>query len=274
MEKYSVLMSLYHKEKPEYLKQAIDSMINQTVKPEEIVMVYDGELTSELYKVMDVYIEKYPNLFHIIKNEVNLGLGISLNKGVLECKNELIARMDTDDISVNDRCESQLAEFEKNPNLSVCGSIIDEFIDFEDTIVAKRIVAEEDGKIKSLMRKRCEVNHVSVMFKKEDVIKSGNYKDWFCNEDYYLWIRLCLNSYIFYNIQRSLVKARVGKDMYKRRGGLEYFKSEYKLQKYMLHVGMINKNVFLVNVLKRFIGQVVLTKSLRGYAYKKFLRHS
>lgn len=273
MEKYSVLMSLYHKEKQEYLKQALESMIHQTVKPDEIVVVYDGPLNASLYELMDSYIEMYPELFKIVINEKNLGLGLALNKGLLACRNDLVARMDTDDISVEDRCERQLMEFEKDPDLSVCGSIIDEFIDNKDNIIAKRKTAETDDLIKNRMRKRCEVNHVSVMLKKSSVLKSGNYKDWFWNEDYFLWIRLCFNGYKFYNIQSSLVKVRVGKDMYERRGGLKYFKSEYKLQKYMLNIRMINVRIFLVNVLKRLIGQVLIPKSLRGYVYKKFLRN-
>ena len=99
MEKYSVLMSLYIKEKPEYLEQSIDSMLNQTVKPDEIVIVEDGPLTDELLDVLKKYKNEHPRIFNIVKSKKNLGLGLALNLGLKNCKNELVARMDTDDIS-------------------------------------------------------------------------------------------------------------------------------------------------------------------------------
>ena len=95
MEPYSVLMSLYKKEHPEYLRLALDSMINQTVKPDEIVLVEDGPLTDELYAV----VEEYKDYLTIVVNKTNLGLGLALNEGLKACRNELVARMDTDDIS-------------------------------------------------------------------------------------------------------------------------------------------------------------------------------
>lgn len=124
MEKYSVLMSLYKKEHPEYLRLALDSMINQTVKPDEIVLVEDGPLTDELYQV----VEEYKHYLKLVINEKNLGLGLALNEGLKECRNELVARMDTDDISKPNRCEKQLKRFEENPSLAIVGSHIDEFV--------------------------------------------------------------------------------------------------------------------------------------------------
>lgn len=268
MEKYSVLMSIYKKENPDNFRLALESMINQTVKPDEIVLVEDGPLTDELYAVID----KNKNNLRIIKNEVNRGLGISLNIGLEACKNELVARMDTDDIAITDRCEKQLIYFEKNPSTSVLGGQIEEFINSTNDIVGKRVVPETDKEIKAYMKKRCPFNHMTVMFKKSDVISAGNYKDWHYNEDYYLWIRLALKEFEFSNLPDTLVYTRVGNDMYNRRGGNRYFKSEIAIQKLMLNKKMIGFWTFQSNCLKRFIVQILLPNKLRGWVFQKFAR--
>ena len=122
------------------------------------------------------------------------------------------------------------------------------------------------------MKNRCPMNQVSVMFKKDAVLNSGNYIDWYCEEDYYLWIRMVEHNYKFYNIQKNLVYVRVGNEMYSRRGGLKYFKSEKKVQKYMLKHGLINIFTYIYNVSARFIAEVLLTNRLRGFLYKNVLR--
>lgn len=272
MEKYSVLMSLYYKENPMYLCAALDSMINQTVKPDEIVMVYDGSLTEELYQTMERYVRQNPNLFTIVNNEKNLGLGLSLRKGLVTCKNELIARMDTDDVAVIDRCEKQLKAFDSNPTLDIIGGNIAEFISSIDEIISYRTVPSNDMLIKDYMKARCGFNHMTVMFKKKSVIDSGNYQDWFWNEDYYLWIRMMENNCIFANIDSVLCYVRVGKEMYSRRGGIKYFKSEIKLQNYMLRKKVIGLKEYSLNLLKRFIVQILLPSNLRGIVFKHCAR--
>ena len=177
VEKYSVLMSLYKKENPEHLRLALDSMINQTVKPDEIVLVEDGPLTEELYSVVN----EYSSFLHIVKNETNLGLGLALNIGLNACRNELVARMDTDDICVLNRCEKQLSYFVNHPETSILGGQIEEFENTIDNVVGKRIVPTIDSDIKRYMKKRCPFNHMTVMFKKTEIIRSGNYQDWYCN---------------------------------------------------------------------------------------------
>ena len=272
MEKYSVLMSLYIKENPEYLKSAIDSMLNQTVQADEIVIVEDGLLTDELYAVLNEYEEKYPNLFTRVKNETNLGLGKALNRGLEYCKNELVARMDTDDIAKPDRCERQLKLFEADSDLSIASGAIAEFILSPSEVVSYRVLPETDAALKEYMKKRCPLNHVAVMFKKDAVEKAGNYQDWHYNEDYYLWLRMYLSGAKFANDKNVLVDVRVGKDMYQRRGGWKYFKSERALQKYMRKNKIIGWFTYLSNVFKRFVVQVLLPNKLRGWVYKKFAR--
>lgn len=268
MEKYSVLMSLYIKENPSYFRTALDSMINQTVKPDEIVLVEDGTLTDELYEVVD----EYKSYLRIVINEKNLGLGLALNKGLLACKNELVARMDTDDIAEPDRCEKQLMYFSKNPNTTIVGGQIEEFVNDPKEVVGKRVVPETDKELKEYIKKRCPFNHMTVMFKKTDVIKVGNYQDWFWNEDYYLWIRLALERFEFANLPDTLVHTRVGADMYQRRGGDKYFKSEIGIQKLMLEKKMIGYGIFLSNCGKRMIVEKFMPNKTRGWVFRKFAR--
>jgi glycosyltransferase involved in cell wall biosynthesis len=272
VEKYSVLMSVYEKENKNYLIKSIESMINQTVIPDEILIVKDGPLTPELDEVLHNYINNYPELFTIIISKENIGLGSALNLGLRHCRNELIARMDTDDISLPDRCEKQLKEFQQDRNLALVGGTISEFIDNETNIVGRRFVPSENNEIREYLKKRCPFNHVTVMFKKSEVIKIGSYLDWFWNEDYYLWIRMFENGCKFKNLSSVLVNVRVGKDMYKRRGGFKYFKSEFGLQKYMYNKKIINTSTCFYNVTIRFVLQVLMPNNIRGYIFKKFAR--
>lgn len=272
MEKYSVLMSLYIKEKPEYLRTAIQSMVDQTCSPDEIVIVKDGLLTPELDSVLKEYQNNYPKLFTIVGYEKNRGLGLALNFGLEYCRNELVARMDTDDIAKVDRCEKQLKMFIDNPNLEIVGGDIAEFIDIPDNVVAYRKVPTSDEAIKEYMKTRCPFNHMTVMYKQSAVIRSGNYRDLFWNEDYYLWIRMMENNCVMGNTGDVLVDVRTGADMYKRRGGKKYFESEKFLQKYMLKNKMINRSTYVVNLSKRIIVQRLLPNCIRGWVFKKFAR--
>lgn len=270
--KYSVLMSIYVKEKPEFFREALDSMLNQTAKPDEILIVEDGPLTESLYAVLDEYKAKYPQILHTIRNEKNLGLGLALNAGLKECKNELVARMDTDDISVPNRCEKQLEAFVEKPNLDIVGGNITEFIDSVDNKVGVRIVPQTDSEIREYLKKRCPLNHVTVMFKKSSIQKVGGYIDWFWNEDYYLWIRMYLANMLFANVPETLVNVRVGRDMYKRRGSWKYFKSEASLQWLMFKNKIISLPLCVFNVAIRFCLQVLMPNWLRGFVFQKFAR--
>lgn len=261
-------MSLYKKEHPEYLRLALDSMINQTVKPDEIVLVEDGPLTDELYSV----VEEYRDYLKIVVNETNLGLGLALNEGLKVCRNELIARMDTDDIAVSDRCEKQLRFMNENLDVAIVGGQIEEFIADETNIVGKREVPTNDSDLKKFIQKRCPFNHMTVMFRKADIIEVGNYKEWFWNEDYYLWIRLALAKKKFANLPETLVHVRVGADMYQRRGGLKYFISERDIQKLMYQQGLIRCPRYIINVSERLILQVLMPNWLRGFVFRRFAR--
>ena len=174
---YSILMSVCHKEKPEYLKEAIESMLSQTVKSNDFVIVCDGPLTKELYDVIEFYEKDKSNYIRRIQLEKNMGLGKALNIGLENCKNELVARMDSDDISVNNRIELQLKEFEKNSELVLCGTNISEFYESIDNIIGSRNVPSEYVQIIEFSKKRNPFNHPSVMFKKNIVKEVGSYSE-------------------------------------------------------------------------------------------------
>ena len=170
----SVLMSVYYKEKPEYMRQCFDSLLRQTLLANEWVIVEDGKLTDELYAVLEEYEKKNPGLIKRVPLEQNVGLGLALRAGVPECSNELIARMDTDDIARKDRFEKQYALFQEDPELDICGSCIKEFEGSIDHIVAVRSVPLEDAEIKNYQKKRDSFNHMTVMYRKSAVLKAGN----------------------------------------------------------------------------------------------------
>lgn len=268
--KFSVSMCVYGGDNSEWFQTAVESILNQSLKPDEVVLVVDGPIPDELNEIVKIY-ERNP-IFNVIRLEKNQGHGNARRMGLDNCKNELVAIMDADDISKSDRFEKQIEEFKKNQSLDIVGGNITEFIDDEKNIVAERVVPADDAEIKAYMKKRCPMNLVSVMFKKTSVERVGGFIDWYCEEDYYLWLRMALAEMRFANVSDILVNVRVGKDMYKRRGGWKYYKSEAKLQKYMLKHKIINFPTYLSNKTKRFIVQVLMPNNLRGWVFKKFAR--
>lgn len=200
--------------------------------------------------------------------ETNHGLGNALRVALNNCKNELVARMDSDDVSLPYRFERQLEYIEKNLNIDVVGGNITEFIGEEENVTGQRGVPSTDKEIKTDMKKRCALNHMSVMYKKSSVIRCGGYMEWFCNEDYYLWIRMMLAGCKFANIQDNLVNVRVGDAMSARRGGWRYFRSEEELQKYMLKNRIIGFPRYVYNTAIRFVVEVMLPNSLRLRLFK------
>lgn len=269
-EPFSVSMCVYGKDNPDWFRTAVDSILNQTVKADEIVLVVDGPVPEKLDEVISQY-EKLDD-FRAIRLPENVGHGNARRTGLEQCKHNLVALMDADDISVSDRFEKQLMLFNDNPELAIAGGNIEEFIDTIENVAGRRIVPSTDLELKEYIKKRCPFNQMTVMFKKDAIESVGGYLDWYCNEDYYLWLRMYLSNMQFANLQDILVHARVGEDMYRRRGGWKYFKSEYRLQKYMLNEKVIGVGTYTINVVKRFIVQVLLPNSLRGIVFKRFAR--
>ena len=264
-------MSVYEKENPKYLDVALNSIINQTVSPNEIVIVKDGKLTDDLDSIINKYSNKYSDLFKIIHLKENIGLGKALSIGILSCKYDLIARMDSDDICKEDRFEKQINLYRDNRNIDLVGSYISEFENNPNIIKKIRKVPINHNEIVRYSKRRNPLNHMTVMYKKDAVLSSGNYQDSFLTEDYDLWVRMILNNKKFINIAENLVNVRCNEDTYKRRGGLKYIKSEYKLQKKFLDRKFINFYEFSSNLLIR-IGVRILPNKIREYIYNKILR--
>lgn len=272
---FSVCTSVYKNDNPDYVRVALDSMLlDQSIKPDEIVLVQDGPVPEGLSLVLAEYENKYARQMHIIKLEKNGGLGNALKMGVDKAKYDIIARMDSDDICMPDRFEKQLAYLETHPECDIVGGQMTEFIGEPNNIIGRREVPLTNKEIYDFMKKRCALNHVTVMFRKEAVMKVGNYQDWFWNEDYYLWVRMMMNHCVFANIPEVAVNVRSGADQYARRGGKRYFDSEIGIKKLMLGNGMITKGEFVIEYVERFIIQLLLPNKVRGWVFRKFARKS
>ena len=270
--KFSVLIPIYYKENPEYFNTALESIVNQTLMPNEIVIVKDGPLTKELNSVMEKYISKYPQLFNIISLEKNVGLGEALRIGVEKCSFDIIARMDSDDISRVDRFKTQIDFLENNPEIDIVGSWISEFEGNKNNIISHRELPIKHEEIYKFGQFRCPMNHMTVMFKKQAVLKAGNYKTFKNIEDYYLWGRMLINGAKFANIPECLVNVRAGNAMFKRRANLTYFfNSELPLQIEFLKIGFTNIYQFLRNSVLKFLLRA-MPLGLMSLYYKKFLR--
>ncbi|MDE6460528.1 MAG: glycosyltransferase [Paramuribaculum sp.] len=270
MKSFSVLASIYKKENPEYLIQALNSIFNQTATPTEVILVEDGPLNTELYRVLDDFEKKFPQ-FKRVKLEVNSGLGKALNEGLKYCSYELVARMDTDDIALSTRFEKQLAVFDKYPEVDIVSAWIDEFINSPENIVSTRKLPEFPFEIYEYGKKRCPINHPVVMFKKSAVLLAGGYRHFPLMEDYYLWVRLLLSGSKFYNIQESLLLFRTSDETYKRRGGLKHGIDEIKFQYHIHKLRYTNLVQFIKNTVIRFITRII-PNGLRKWIYEHALR--
>ena len=265
-QKYSVLMSLYKKEKPEYLRIAINSMINQTVPPDEIVVVEDGPLTDKLYAVLD----EYPSI-HRVKNETNLGLGLALNVGIRECKNELIARMDTDDCSKLDRCEKQLLRFAEKPYLAIVGSHIDEFVGDISNVVSQRKVPTSSEEIYKFAKRRSAFNHPAVMYSKTAVLENKGYDALKRNQDVDLFGRMLFAGYKAENIDEALLWFRSSDELAKRRKSWQNTWSYIATIRKFWKMGYSSfSDYVLIGVAQT--GMYLMPVQLQNFVYKSFLR--
>lgn len=269
---FTVAMCLYKNDNPVFFREALKSILTQTSRPSEIVIVIDGPIPVSIEVVLAEFVAAYPDIIKLVRFEINQGHAAARAAGLLHASNEIVAIMDSDDIAVETRFEVELKYLNSNPDVSIVGGNIAEFIDSINNVVAYRNVPELDADIKKYMKSRCPFNQMTVMFRKSDVIGVGGYMDWFCNEDYYLWIRMAEAKLTFHNLQDVLVYMRVGRDMYARRGGWKYFKSEAKLQQYMYNHSIISMPRYIYNVLVRLAVQVLMPNSIRALVFQKLLR--
>ena len=267
---FTVLLSVYFKEQPKFLTQSLDSIFHQSLLPNEIILVIDGPLTTELENIIYDYENRYP-ILKVVRLKKNLGLGIALNEGLKHCSYDLIARMDTDDIACYDRFEKQVSFMVEHPDIDACSSWIYEFEGSINNVTSIKKLPEFNEEIRKYAKYRNPFNHPVVMFRKEAVINAGGYKHFFLFEDYYLWVRMIMNGSKLYNIQESLLYFRFTPEMIKRRGGWKYFKSEIRLQKEFHNMGFIGLSTLLYNTSIRIIIRMI-PNIFREFIYRKFLR--
>lgn len=267
---YSVLMSVYAKERPEYLRQSVESMAAQSCPPDEIVLVCDGPLTPELDQTVEALEEGLGELLRVCRLEENRGLGIALREGVALCRNEYIARMDSDDVSLPHRCRQQLMFMEENA-LDVCSGAVAEFEEDPSHPLSGRALPEGHDALRAFAKRRNPINHPAAMFRKTKVLEAGNYQSvpWF--EDYDLWVRMFLAGARFGNLPQTLVNMRVSEASYRRRGGAAYCRACAFFWRRALDRGFITRAEYWTNLACR--GAVSLAPNfLRRAFYKNTLR--
>lgn len=269
--KFSVLISTYKNDNPLFLDEALESIWSQSLPPNEVVIVQDGKLPKSLEDIISKWKKRLTGKLKIVKLNSNVGLGLALQAGVVQCSYEHIARMDSDDISTPERFEKQVSFMENNPEIDLCGCQIREFHqNLLDTKIYRSLPTDHK-EIIDFSKKRNPFNHMTVMFKKQAVIEAGNYNNHYLYEDYLLWAKMLINGAQTANISYIGVYARAGNEMYARRGGLAYAKSEIDAQIEFYRIGFISLRELLRNITYRTPIRL-LPNSLRGILYKKILR--
>lgn len=266
---YSVLMSVYFKEQPNNLRQAMESMRRQTVPTDDFVLVCDGPLTDELDAVIEEEQERFGPVLHVLRLEKNGGLGNALNEGLKICKNELVARMDSDDISRPNRCEKQLGLFDCYPDISLSSGTVSEFLTDPKHPTGKRTLPITDEEIRTFSRKRNPMNHPCVMFKKSAVERAGGYKETYhLFEDYYLWVRMLMKGYKARNTKDVLLDMRSPADMYLRRGGKKYAEDMLQFHQWMKRSGWSSEVDYLSGAVPHAV-VCVLPIEVRKLVYRE-----
>jgi len=267
-------MSIYKNDDAKFLKVALESVINQTLKPKEIVVVGDGPVPEPLTSAVSEEERRAKGQgieLRFLPQEVNRGLGEALRIACENCLYDYIARMDSDDISLPYRFEKQMRVFDEHPEVGMVGGMITEFVGDPSNIVDRRVLPLDNKGIYKMMQTRCGVNHVTVIIRKKDLMDAGNYSGRFRQEDFYLWARMMKNKVVIQNIPDVVVNVRSGADQFARRGGMKYFHEHMKVFKYMHDEGLISRPVLMKNYCLRF-AQVAFPTKLRTWVYQHILR--
>ena len=265
----SVLMSVYSREKPEYFNRALTSItVEQTRKPDEIVLVKDGPLGAPLESVISKHLSgSMGDKFHIVELKQNQGLGRALEAGLKKCSNNLVARMDSDDIAMPERLMIEEEYLIHHPIVTAVGGDIEEFR-HENVILRIKHMPTESAQLYQYGKYRNPLNHMTVMFTKEDIEKAGGYRRFPLLEDYHLWIRLLVKGYKIANIPTIFAKARLSDDFVQKRGGKDYFLQYRKLRSLQYKCGYTNKAEYVIGLLMTFI-MTVQPNKLREVLYKQ-----
>lgn len=268
--KFSVVMGVYYKDKPEFVKRAIESLLEQTYLPSEIILIEDGKLTAELYETINKM--KKNELLKVFSLPENQGVATAINFGVKKAQYDYIARMDADDVCMKDRFEKQFKYLEKYPKVDIIGGQICEYDSKLENKIAIRKVPNEDKEIKKRCKFKSPINNTTVIFKKSIFeILNGYDESYKVMEDYEFYIRAVEQGFYFHNLEDILVNVRTDREMYLRRGGREYIKYIIKIEKTLLEKKLINKFIYFYNVIIRSI-VCFLPNFFRKNFYTLFLR--
>lgn len=271
MEKYSVLQTVYKNDSPDAFRLSLESMINQTVVPDEIVLVKDGPVPATLQKVIDDLSDTVPNMIVQVQLETNIGLGLALNEGLKRCRNELVARMDSDDISLPERCEKQLAMFAEDSELDIVGCPVKEFVGTPDNIVGMRDVPLDNESVHQYAKRRDPFNHPTVMYKKSKVMLYGPYGDYRKNQDTALWIDMLSNGCKGANCAEYLLMFRFDQNTYKKRKSWINTKLLIQIRKKAYRIGFSSFwDYVFVSVAQ--LGLFILPTAVQKFVYTKLLR--
>jgi glycosyltransferase involved in cell wall biosynthesis len=265
----SVLMCIYKKDCCDYVNVAIESIVNQTRCPDEIVLVKDGPVSDELHDLIRKWCDNFPGLFHIVSLPENCGLGVALQEGLKVCSNDIVARMDADDISCPDRFEKQLKFLQENRDVAVVSSWIGCFQNATSNIFVRRMPIKPEH-INRASKFRNPINGAPAMFWRSAAEAVGGYHDWRLAQDYHLWVRMIMNKYRITCIPQVLYRVRLS-GVYERRSGLKWLLLHIRLQKEFLKIGFISFPQYLFNVFIRFIICILPVRTMR-FIRTKFLK--
>lgn len=261
-------MTVYKNDNPEYFELSLKSMLGQTLTPDEIVLVKDGPITDELQSVID---RLNNGIIKEISLPNNIGLGLALNEGLKHVSNELIARMDSDDYSLPNRCELQVKQFDINPDLDIVGCPVLEFVDSIDNIIGQRRVPLSNKDIYSFAKRRDPFNHPTVVYRKTSVLKAGCYSNYRKNQDTDLWIRMLQNNVNCINLPSPLVLFRFDHSTYKKRKSWINTKTLIEIRYKSWKTGFNSFFDFIMITVVQF-GIFLLPVSFQRFVYQKVLR--
>ena len=268
---YSVLMSVYYREKPEQFRESLLSILHQTIPTDNFVLVCDGPLTKELDAVIEEMRPAFGESLQVVRLPENKGLGRALNEGLRFCRHEMIARMDSDDISRPDRCQKELNAF-ASTGADIISGTVEEFSGSIGQVRVCRALPEKHEDILAFARRRNPFNHPCVMYRKSAVEAAGGYQDFYLLEDYYLWVRMLLAGSRGYNLQEPLLWMRAGSDMYRRRSGISYARSQRDLFRYMKNQNFIGTADYYTSCLVRTASSLA-PNWLRERLFRQFVRN-
>lgn len=269
---FSVLISIYYTESSTILNRSLTSIWDdQYLKPSQIVLVKDGPLTKDLDCTLEIWKKKLNEIIEIVSIPKNIGLGAALAIGLTHCKYDVVARMDTDDISLPHRFSTQISYLEKNPNIHLLGAHISEFKNDENKLLLTRKVPLNHEDILARAKTINPFNHPSVVYRKSAVQQSGGPVNFTGFDDYFLWVRMLINGCRSHNIDEVLLLMRTGNGLIKRRSGLNYANQEFKFQRMLYKLNFNNSYYYFKNILTR-VPVRVFPEGLLKLIYKYILR--